>query len=148
MKKPTKIAPKAIIFDQDQVLVLRRAKEERKEKHAHGWDFPGGGLESEELVMDGLAREVKEETGLSVKVIAPAYIYDELSEERHLIIIKFACYKPTGDLVLSEEHESYRWVKVGNLANEPFPDWMKEEIGRAYVIYQVFCQKQLEKSFT
>jgi 8-oxo-dGTP diphosphatase len=96
--------------------------------------------------MEGLAREVKEETGLGVRVIAPAYVYDEISEEKHLIIIKFACCWPVGHLELSEEHEAYRWVRMDNLANEPFPDWMKEEIRRAYAIYQMFQQQQLEKS--
>ncbi len=33
-----------------------------------------------------LAREVMEETGLQVNVVAPAYIYDEIQEEKHLII--------------------------------------------------------------
>jgi 8-oxo-dGTP diphosphatase len=138
VKKGIKIAPKAIIFDQDRVLVLRRSKTERKEKNSHGWDFPGGGLEPGELVMEALAREVKEETGLHVKVISPAYIYDELIEEKHLIVMKFVCCQPVGQIVLSTEHEDYRWVEISNIANESYPDWMKEEIRRAYCVYQAF----------
>jgi 8-oxo-dGTP diphosphatase len=138
VKSPIKIAPKAIIFDQDQVLILTRSKKERKDRHSHGWDFPGGGLETGELIMDALAREVKEETGLSVKVISPAYIYDELMDEKHLVIMKFACCNPVGDIKLSPEHDDYRWVDMKNLANEPFPEWMKEEMRRAYRLYQVF----------
>lgn len=134
-----KIAPKAIIFDQDRVLVLTRSKQERKDNDVYGWDFPGGGLEPGETVMDGLTREVREETGLSVKVISPAYIYDEITDGRHLVIMKFACCYPSGVIRLSSEHDAYRWVEMRALAKEPFPEWMKEEIRRAYRMYQMFC---------
>jgi 8-oxo-dGTP diphosphatase len=135
MNKPYKIAAKAIIFDGDRVLILRKSKEERLAKDTHGWDFPGGGLEPCEPLMDALAREVKEETGLTVKVVAPAYIYDEIQEEKHLIIIKFACDQPNGELVLSPEHENHFWVPMEELDKGEFPEWMKEEIRRAYRIY-------------
>lgn len=138
MSKPYKIAAKAIIFNQDRVLILRKSEEERSAKDTHGWDFPGGGLEPAEPLMDALAREVMEETGLQVKVVAPAYIYDEIQEEKHLIIIKFACDQPTGELVLSPEHEKYYWVHMNELNDGEFPEWMKEEIRRAYRVYTDF----------
>lgn len=138
MKKPYKIAAKAIIFDQERVLILRKSEEERNVKDTHGWDFPGGGLEPSEPLMDALSREVMEETGLQVKVVAPAYIYDEIQEEKHLIIIKFACDQPVGELSLSAEHESYHWVHMDHLQESEFPEWMKEEIRRAYRVYTDF----------
>ncbi|GAA5344162.1 NUDIX hydrolase [Planifilum fimeticola] len=136
MQKPYKIAAKAIIFDGNRVLVLRKSPAERSARDNHGWDFPGGGLEPAEPLMDALAREVWEETGLEVRVIGPAYIYDEIQEEKHLIIIKFACHQPTGSLKLSKEHISYHWVSMDRLSDTPFPEWMKEEIRRAYRIYE------------
>lgn len=141
MNRPYKIAAKAIIFDNDHVLVLRKSLAERNAKDTHGWDFPGGGLEPAEPLMDALYREVLEETGLRIRVIGPAYIYDDIQEEKHLIIIKFACYRPSGDLRLSEEHESYQWTPISDLAQAQYPEWMKEEIRRAY---RIFMEHQLE----
>ncbi|MBA4543688.1 MULTISPECIES: NUDIX domain-containing protein [Thermoactinomyces] len=139
MNKPYKIVAKAIIFDhQDRVLILRKSLEERLANDTHGWDFPGGGLEPSEPLMDALAREVMEETGLQVKVVAPAYIYDEIQEDKHLIIVKFACDKPLGELKLSSEHDHYFWVELHRLNEAEFPEWMKEEIRRAYRIYADF----------
>jgi 8-oxo-dGTP diphosphatase len=137
MKKPYKVVAKAIIFDQGRVLVLRKSMAERSAKDTHGWDFPGGGLEPSEPLMEALYREVKEETGLHVKVVAPAYIYDEIQEEKHLVIIKFACHQPTGELRLSAEHEQYFWTPVEDIHQSPYPEWMKEEIRRAYRVFEV-----------
>lgn len=139
MTKPYKIVAKAIIFDnQDRVLIMRKSKEEREEKASHGYDFPGGGLEREESLMQGLKREVFEETGLQVEVLAPAYVFDERKKDKHLVIIKFACHRPTGDFVISEEHDNYEWVSLEQLPLKEYPDWMKEEVERAYRVYQEF----------
>ncbi|MDR6227472.1 NUDIX hydrolase [Desmospora profundinema] len=135
MKQPYKIAAKAIVFDGDRVLVLRKSPAERSARDSHGWDFPGGGLEPSEPLMDALYREVLEETGLHMKVIGPAYIYDDIQDEKHLIIIKFACHQPMGQIKLSAEHESYHWTRVSELNQSSYPEWMKEEIRRAYRIY-------------
>ncbi|MBD1370943.1 NUDIX domain-containing protein [Hazenella sp. IB182357] len=137
-KKPYKIAAKAIIFQGSKVLILRKSFAERNAKDTHGWDFPGGGLEPEEPLMEALAREVMEETGLQVKVIAPAYVYDEIQEEKHLLIIKFACDKPQGSVVLSPEHDSHHWFCVDQLDQTRVPEWMKEEVRRAYRVYNEF----------
>ncbi|WP_054950288.1 NUDIX hydrolase [Numidum massiliense] len=136
MRKPYKIAAKAIIFKDDRVLVLRRTEEERTAKEHHGWDFPGGGLEANEPIMDALAREVKEETGLRVKVIAPAYIYDEIQAEKHLVVIKYVCHRPVGTLSLSAEHESAHWFAIDEVAASVLPEWMKEEIARAWHVFK------------
>ena len=65
MGKPYKIVVKAIIFDhQERVLIMRKSEEREKRRGTHGYDFPGGGLEANEPLMQGLTREVFEETGL------------------------------------------------------------------------------------
>lgn len=139
MAKPYKIVVKAIIFDQqERVLIMRRSEAERKVKASHGYDFPGGGLEANESLMQGLTREVYEETGLRVDVIGPAYVFDEIQKEKHLVIIKFACDQPKGDFVISKEHDDYEWTLIDTLDQKKYPDWMKGEIKRAYRIYQQF----------
>ena len=47
-------------------LLLQRAVAMGDEKEAH-WDIPGGRIEPEEALMSALAREVKEETGLTFR---------------------------------------------------------------------------------
>lgn len=136
MNRPYKIAAKAIIFHDEHVLVLRKPEEERLAKNHHGWDFPGGGLEPDEPIMEALAREVWEETSLSVKVISPVYVYDEVQEEKHLVILKFVCRDPEGELSLSGEHESAHWFPLGDISGSALPEWMKDEVARAWHLYK------------
>lgn len=139
MAKPYKLVVKAIIIDeQDRVLILRRSENERKKQETHVFDFPGGSLEEGESLLEALEREVNEETGLRVDVIAPAYVYDEIQEDHHLVIVKFACHRPVGNLALSDEHDQYEWVSMQSLDQNLSPDWMKDEILQAYQIYQAF----------
>lgn len=56
----------AIVFDeQERLLLVKRANPPAQGK----WSLPGGRLESGETSEDGVVREVREETGLDVKVV-------------------------------------------------------------------------------
>jgi 8-oxo-dGTP diphosphatase len=58
-----------VVIDEDgRALVIQRRD------NAH-WEPPGGILERDETITDGLLREVKEETGLIVEPIALTGIY-------------------------------------------------------------------------
>lgn len=136
MTKPLSVAVKAIIFHEGKVLLLKRSPEERKNRESHIWDFPGGSVEPGEQVMQALARELKEETSLEANVVGPAYVFDEMKEDKHLVLIKFACDQPTGVIQLSSEHEIYTWIPVDHLDIIDLPGWMVDEIHQAYQIYQ------------
>ncbi len=70
-----------------------------------GYDFPGGGIEKGETIHDGLLREVKEETGLTVKVGPLLYAGEDFFIANfkaetyfHALIYYFLCKEPTGEL--------------------------------------------------
>lgn len=74
--KPT---ASAIITKGDKVLLTKRAVEPKKGY----WDAPGGFLEQEEHPEAGLRREMKEELGVSVKIIKMLGIYMGEYLEKH-----------------------------------------------------------------
>jgi ADP-ribose pyrophosphatase YjhB (NUDIX family) len=59
--KPT--ASALVEDDEGRILLARRAKEQFKGR----WDIPGGFLDEGEHPLDGLRRELREETGLDVE---------------------------------------------------------------------------------
>jgi 8-oxo-dGTP diphosphatase len=74
----------ALIIDADRILLSQRAGEPFR----GDWDVPGGFLEAGEDPLDGIRREVREETGLAVELTGPP----EVNVGR---------YGPTGDFILN-----------------------------------------------
>jgi 8-oxo-dGTP pyrophosphatase MutT (NUDIX family) len=62
---------RAILLDDDQLLLIKRTKPGREPY----WVTPGGGVEpSDATVVDGLHREVDEELGAKVSDVVPAFV--------------------------------------------------------------------------
>ena len=63
------VAVKALLFDQDKLLLVKRSDKARGEHHY--WELPGGRMEFGETPEGALLRELAEETGLSAKILCP-----------------------------------------------------------------------------
>ena len=63
MKRPIRLATRAIIMHENRLLLVNAWKD-----RSDLWCAPGGGAESHSSLPDNLAREVMEETGLTVSV--------------------------------------------------------------------------------
>ena len=59
---------------QDEVLLVRRGNEPQKGL----WSVPGGALELGESLEQGVQREVLEETGLEVRVLQFAEVFERI----------------------------------------------------------------------
>jgi 8-oxo-dGTP pyrophosphatase MutT (NUDIX family) len=69
-RRPTRLATRALILHEDRLLLVNAYPGGRSDL----WCAPGGGVESGSSLPVNLAREVHEETGLTVAVGAPALI--------------------------------------------------------------------------
>ena len=75
------------------------------------WDLPGGHLEDDELLEEGLEREIEEETGLQLEGFKELFIRQlTLGDETKPVMFYFV--KSSGKLELSEEHTDYSWVTL------------------------------------
>jgi|GEM_PF-580447 2-polyprenyl-3-methyl-5-hydroxy-6-metoxy-1,4-benzoquinol methylase len=78
-----------------------------------GWFVVTGGVEGNESLEEGVAREVMEETGLIVKesfFLNWGSVYDwgeEVCEESN-----FISFVEDGEVVLNEEHSKYEWLSI------------------------------------
>jgi ADP-ribose pyrophosphatase YjhB (NUDIX family) len=72
------------------------------------WEPPGGVLEVDEAVADGLQREVREETGLVVEPMALTGVYKNM--RRGIVALVFRCRVIGGELTTNEEVCAFRWA--------------------------------------
>jgi len=103
---------KVVLIDQSKrVLFLKRSS--YVSKFAGEWDLPGGHLKANESMIDGLDREVKEETNLDVR--APIFMVK--IDNLHF----FRANYDSQPVKLSHEHTDYRFFEESELdPNEKF----------------------------
>lgn len=90
----------AVIIQNNEVLLIRRAKAPRKGE----WSLPGGGVELGETTETALIREVKEETGLNVTLGDVVDVIDFIDttpaghHRFHYILIDYLAFPVGGTL--------------------------------------------------
>lgn len=113
--KYQKVAVHGLINNEDKYLVLHRSS--INDYMPNKWDIPGGSTEHGEDPIQALNREVVEETGLSVEVGKPLFVYAHLSDPlRHQFQIVFDCKLLGGEIKLNpEEHDKFLWVTIDQM---------------------------------
>ena len=106
--------------DKGEILVARRAKEPAKGT----LDLPGGFIDSYETAEQGVAREVKEETGLDVSScsylfsLPNKYIYS--GYEEHTLDLFFLCRTDGYATKAADDVEELQWRSLDELRSEEF----------------------------
>jgi len=110
------LAVSAVIFRDGKVLLLKRAK-----SPGHGfWSLPGGRVEFGESLHTALAREVDEEAGLTIDIVALAGWREVLPGAGgggHYLIMSFAARWVACEPRLNEEHDDFKWVEPGQFGD-------------------------------
>jgi ADP-ribose pyrophosphatase YjhB (NUDIX family) len=87
-----------LIFQGDSVLLVRRGREPAKGR----WSIPGGLVETGERLSEAVAREILEETGLTVETGPLVEVFERLERDEkgrvvyHYVILDYLCLKADG----------------------------------------------------
>jgi 8-oxo-dGTP diphosphatase len=93
-----------VVIENGRALMIRRGSEPLLGQ----WSIPGGTLELGESLENGVIRELKEETGLTVRIVEMIEVFDRIYEDEadaakkkgpryHYVIIDYLCERLDGE---------------------------------------------------
>lgn len=111
-----KVIVSALIRNKNKILIVKRCENDRFKPCT--WELPGGKIEINELILDGIIREVKEEVNIFVDKEDVSFIkyIDKLEEQNEKLVRILEMHflieydKENIDVTISDEHMDYMWV--------------------------------------
>lgn len=125
------VGVKVLIEKGGKYLFLRRSQAFKPGPQK--WDIPGGRIEPDELLSDALAREVREETGLTLgstlELLAAQDIF-AADKDIHVVRLTYRVRAEDneGDVVISDEHDDYKWMTRAEVLSEEQLDSYLHEV--------------------
>lgn len=118
------IAVGAVVVKDGALLMVQR----KNDPGAGLWSIPGGRLELGEYVVDAVAREVKEETGLDVEVLGLLGIFEVPGEPHYVMLDHIAAHEGDVEPVAGDDVDDVRWVPFAEIAGLPCTPRLEETL--------------------
>lgn len=127
-----------IVIHGDSVLLVRRGNPPLKGQ----WTLPGGMVELGEKVQAAVRREVREETGLQVKPISLALVFERILRQGgrvqyHYTVLDYLCQLRGGQLKPGSDVTDARWVRNRDLEGYRVRRPAIKAISEAFLKYKV-----------
>lgn len=125
------VSIKGVILRESQALLLRKSD--------GTWDLPGGRLGIQESPKQCLVREIREETGLSVR---PGRILHRWvrrrSEKTDVFLVSHLCtaIEPAANARWSDEHEALGWFFEPDLETVLTSSGIRKSLRRAFDLHK------------
>lgn len=132
----------ALIFKGKRILLAQRGKQPL----LGWWSLPGGVLETGESLVNGIRREVREETGLEVKPLEIATVFERIipdgegRAEYHYVLIDYVCRVVGGTAAPASDVSALAWVREEELERYQLTE------GTLPVIREAFRKRREKKS--
>lgn len=122
-----------VIRKDNKILITKR-----KEAGLLGglWEFPGGKLHNDESAEEACVREIREETGLLVKIdcylthVRHAYSHFKIEVD------VFICDYQSGEVVLNGPVD-FRWISIKEIDDYPFPKANHKFFSALKIFYKI-----------
>ena len=112
------------VVDEGRILLVRRGNE----PGLGLWAVPGGKVDGGERLVDAAAREVEEETGLTVEIGDLVWAGEHISDHGHIVLIDFLGKVIGGVLVAGDDADQAEWVPLEKVREYPLTDTMYDLI--------------------
>lgn len=112
---PVRVAAAVLVRGDGQVLLAQRPP---GKAYAGYWEFPGGKLEAGETPAAALARELREELGITVRRASPWLVQEFVYPHAHVELHFFRVFEWEGELV-GHDGQSFAWQVPGRYTLAP-----------------------------
>lgn len=102
------------------------------------WSLPGGILEVGERLVEGVRREVREETGLEIEPLSVFEIFERImpdaegKAEYHYVLVDYLCRVTGGTLQAASDVSDAAWVPKERLGNYEITEGTLAVVERAF----------------
>ncbi len=127
----------AVVLKDDAVLLIKRGKP----PFLGQWSIPGGSLRYGEATEDAARREVREETGVEIRILGLIGVFEALPRIApgeaplgHVVLIDYAAEWTSGEAVAGDDAAAAEFVPVDEAIARLSWDKTREAIARALEI--------------
>lgn len=107
-----------VVLRDGAVLLVKRASEPL----AGQWSLPGGAVELGETLEEAVVRELREETGLTVRVLALVEAFERITRDEaerpryHYVLLDYLCEPLSGSLQAGSDVTAVAWARPEEFA--------------------------------
>jgi len=111
------VAVGAIVFKDNKVLLVLRANPPSEKM----WSVPGGRVELGETLQEAAEREIKEETGITIRAKEPVFTFEVIDRDAagrvrfHYVIIDLAADYVSGEPYAGNDAVDTNWISAEDL---------------------------------
>jgi len=123
-----------VVIKDGKFLAGQRAVDEPV--YPEKWAIPGGKVEENESLEEGLRQEIREEAGVEIKNIFYATNFSfTRPDNKHVIGIVFGCEYDSGEVTAGDDMDSMDWFTVQEFAKKDVLRDTVNEVKKAFEIY-------------
>ena len=143
MSEQISIGVGAVVFRDGDVLLIKRGKPPFEGQ----WSIPGGGLEHGERLTGAVIREVREETGVEIRILGLLDVFEGLPDETghpHVVMIDYVAEWVSGDPIAGDDALEAEFVSLEEARSRLAWDLTRRAVAQAAAWRADFHAKRVQ----